>query len=73
LVLGGLANVVVARLNIDIEIQIKTLVIAPDANQTAFTFSTQKNYIGTGQKFLGRFFADAAYNLKNNLGYNEGQ
>lgn len=73
LVLGGLANVVIARLNIDIQIQIKTLVITPDSNQTTFTFSTQKNYIGTGQKFLGRFFADAAYNLKNNLGYNEGQ
>lgn len=73
LVLGSVANIVVARLNIDLKIQIKTLKIAVDSNQTSFTFSTEKNYIGTGQKFLGRFFASATYNLTNNLGYNEGQ
>lgn len=73
LVLGGLANIVVPRINIDIQIQIKTLTISPDANSTSITFSTQKNYIGTGQKFLGRFFSNAAYNLTNNLGYKDGQ
>jgi hypothetical protein len=73
LILGSLANIVVARLNVDLKIQIKTLTIAVDANTTSFTFSTEKNFIGTGQKFLGRFFADATYNLTNNLGYKEGQ
>jgi hypothetical protein len=72
IVLGGLANVIVARLNVDIQIQIKTLVLSPDANGTRINFSTEKNYIGIGQKYLGRFFSNAAYNLKNNLGYNEG-
>jgi hypothetical protein len=72
LVLGGLANLIVDRLNIDRQIQIKTLTIAPDANSTNINFSTEKNYIGIGQKYLGRFFSNAAYNLKNNLGYNEG-
>jgi hypothetical protein len=73
LVLGGLANIIVPRINVDVEIQIKTLSISPDANTTSITFSTEKNYIGTGQKFLGRFFSDAAYNIKNNLGFREGQ
>lgn len=73
LILGGLANLVVARLNIDLKIQIKTINIAVDSNATSFTFSTEKNFIGTGQKFLGRFFANATYNLTNNLGYREGQ
>ena len=71
--LGGLATIIVPRLNIDLQIQIKTLTISPDANSTSITFSTEKNYIGTGQKYLGRFISNAAYNLKNNLGYNEGQ
>lgn len=71
--LGGLATIIVPRLNIDLQIQIKTLSISPDANSTNITFSTEKNYIGTGQKFLGRFLSNAAYNIKNNLGYNEGQ
>ena len=73
LILGGLANIVVARLNIDLKIQIKTLSIAVDSNTTSFTFSTEKNFIGTGQKFLGRFLANATYNLTNNLGYRDGQ
>ena len=70
--LGGLANIIVDRLNVDRQIQIKTLTISPDINNTTITFSTEKNYIGIGQKYLGRFFSNAAYNLKNNLGYNEG-
>jgi hypothetical protein len=73
LILGSVANIVVPRLNIDLKIQIKTLTIAIDDNATSFTFSTEKNFIGTGQKFLGRFFSDATYNLTNNLGYKEGQ
>lgn len=70
--LGGLANIIVPRLNIDLQIQLKSLTISPDANSTNIKFSTEKNYIGIGQKYLGRLFSNAAYNLKNNLGYNEG-
>jgi hypothetical protein len=72
-VLGGLANIIVPRLNIDRQIQIKTLTIAPDDFSTTMTFSTEKNYIGVGQKFLGRFFSNATYNIQNNLGFNEGR
>ena len=71
-VLGGLANIIVPRLNIDRQIQIKSITIAPDDFSTAITFSTVKNYIGIGQKFLGRLLSSANYNLTNNLGYNEG-
>ena len=72
LVLGGLANIIVPRLNIDRQIQIKSITIAPDDFSTAITFSTVKNYIGIGQKFLGRLLSNANYNITNNLGYNEG-
>ena len=61
------------RLNIDIQIQIKEITINIDSNSTSIVFSTTKDYIGIGQKNLGRFFSSAAYNLKNNLGYYEDQ
>jgi len=72
-VLGGLANIIVPRLNIDRQIQIKTLTISPDNFTTSMTFSTEKNYIGIGQKYLGRFLSSASYNIQNNLGFNEGR
>lgn len=71
--LGGLANIIVPRLNIDRQIQIKTLTISPDNFTTSMTFSTEKNYIGIGQKYLGRFLSSASYNIQNNLGFNEGR
>jgi hypothetical protein len=71
--LGGLANIIVPRLNIDRQIQIKSLSIAPDDFSTTITFSTEKNYIGVGQKFLGRFLSKASYNITNNLGFNDGK
>jgi hypothetical protein len=72
-VLGGLANIIVPRLNIDRQIQIKSLSIAPDDFSTSITFSTEKDYIGVGQKFIGRFFSKANYNITNNLGFNDGK
>ena len=61
------------RLNIDIQIQIKEITLDIDNNSTSITFSTTKDYIGIGQKNLGRFLSNAAYNLKNNVGYYEDQ
>jgi hypothetical protein len=69
--LGGLANLILDRLNIDVQIQIKEMTVDIDNNSTSITFSTSKDYIGVGQKNLGRFLSNAAYNLKNNLGYYE--
>jgi hypothetical protein len=71
--LGGLANLVLARLNMDVQIQIKEITLDIDNNSTSIIFSTAKDYIGVGQKNLGRFLSSAAYNLKNNLGYYEDQ
>jgi hypothetical protein len=71
--LGGLANLILSRLNIDIQIQIKEITIDIDGNSTSIVFSTTKDYLGIGQKSLGRFLSSAAYNLKNNVGYYEDQ
>jgi hypothetical protein len=71
LILGGLAHLSFPRLNIEKDIQIKTIVISPQTNQTAMTFSTEKDFMGIGARYLGKAIATNYNTVKNSLSFRE--
>jgi len=73
LILGSLVNIFIPRLNINRQIQIKSITIAPDSNSSSITFSTQKDYLGIGSPLLGKILRHTEYNIKDKLAFNNGK